>query len=171
MSTFVHVKACTKGTKQRGFWLRCFLSATIWIFVATWTTCAVPVKAQIEVRTVHLPRVHGSVTDTTGKPIVHAKVDLVNATNQATIRETDTDLSGRFTLDCDHGSYWIRIKATGFAPAGEHVIVTSNLSTIFHTSWLYVMLGPGSCMDECSPIYTSKKQFDKAVLWNTGHYY
>jgi hypothetical protein len=42
----------------------------------------------------------------------------------------------------------------------------SGLEFVFHKSALYVILGPGSCSDECSRIYTSQKKSDQAMREN-----
>jgi hypothetical protein len=145
----------------RGF-LACF---------AVWTIFAVTASAQIEVVTLHLSKVHGSVTDKSGGPITNAEVGLVLVSDGSTSRTIQTDSSGKFRIDCDPGSYWLRVKASGFSTASLRVIVGSDLQTLFQRKTLYVMLGPGACMDQCSWVYTSKREFDQAVRLNTGHYY
>lgn len=126
--------------------------------------------AQIEIhKPLHLSHVQGVVTDRSGKPVANAEVDLVR--EEAPSLKTKTDDSGRFVIDQASGRYWFRVSGSSYSPAAREVIIGADVGTAFHIAELYVMLGPGACSDECSSIYTSKKKFDRAVRWNTGHYY
>jgi len=51
------------------------------------------------------------------------------------------------------------------------VIIGIDLKTVFHKREIYVLLGPPGCMDACSSIYASRKEFERAVRWNKGQYY
>jgi hypothetical protein len=126
--------------------------------------------AQIEVfKPRHVWHVKGYVTNKSGKPIADAEVALVRG--ESVTFKTKTDGSGKFKFDHAVGKYWLRVMAPHYSTAARDVIIGADLSALIHGSTFYVMLGPGACMDECSPIYTSKKKYDHAVRWNTGHYY
>lgn len=127
-------------------------------------------NAQIEIlKPLHLSHVQGVVTDSSGRPVANADVTLVR--EESVAFKTKTDDSGRFALDQASGRYWFRVSGSSYSPAAREVIVGADLETVFQRAELYVMLGPASCSDECSFIYTNKKKFDRAVRWNTGHYY
>lgn len=131
-------------------------------------------NAQIEVfKPLHLSRVQGVVADTSGRPVANAEVALVGdpVGDEAVGFKTTTDDAGRFALDQASGRYWLRVSGSRYSPAAREVVIGPDLETLFHKPDLYVMLGPGSCNDACSSIYTSRKKFDRAVRWNTGHYY
>ena len=131
---------------------------------------AVRANAQITILPpLHLPHVTGVVTDRSGRTVSDAEVVLVRG--ESVISKTTTDHSGRFSLRNASGRYWLRISAKSYSPASREVVISSGFATMLHRRQLYVMLGPGNCMDDCSPVLKSKKEFDKAVLWNTGHYY
>jgi len=150
--------------------LRCFCGSGFLVCLAMWLTIAAPLTAQIEIRTLHLARVHGSVSDRTGRPVGDARVYLVSGTDETTVKETRTDTLGKFNLGRRDGSYWLRVEAKGFSTAGEHVIVGLTFWALFHSSRLYVMLGPQACMDDCSPVWTNKRQFEHALRWNNGKF-
>jgi hypothetical protein len=156
-------------SKQRGFWLRCFVSRSLFGCFAIWMMFVVAASAQIDVVTFHLPKVRGAVTDKSGVPVANAEVDLVSVSDSAAIWTVKTNPFGSFRIDCNGGSYWLQIKATGLSTASMHVIVASDLRSLFHQSQLHVALGPNACMDECSWVYTSKRKFDHAVRLNRGH--
>jgi len=117
----------------------------------------------------HLSHIQGVVTDRAGRPIAKAEVALVRGGSVAF--RTTTDDSGRFSVDKASGRYWFRVSGPRYSPAAREVIIATDLETVFRRVDLYVVLGPGSCVDECSPIFGSKKDFDRALRWNTGHYY
>ena len=128
-----------------------------------------PANAQITVlKPLHLSQVHGVVTDRTGKPVADAEVVLVR--NESVALKTKTDALGRFALNQASGRYWLRVSGARYSPAAREVIIGSDLVTVFHRPELYVMLESGTCSDDCSLIYTSKKNFDRAVRWNLGNY-
>ena len=154
---------------QRGFWLRCFLGKTIWVCLGVCFFIG-ETQAQIEVSTLHISRVHGQVTDKVGRPVASAGVSLVSVTDGEIVRKIETDRSGAFEIRCEHGNYWLRVEASGFSMAAQHVIVASSLRTALGPHRLYIMLGPKACEDACSPVYTSRKRFDHAVRLNAGQY-
>jgi hypothetical protein len=153
------------------------LGANLLLAVAFSSTVE-PTYAQLVVlKPTHVWHVHGYVTNKSGKPIADAEVTLVaesqpwSSNEESLAFKTKTDSSGRFKFDHAAGQYWFRVKASHYSTASQQVIIGADLATLFHRSIFYVMLGPSACSDECSPIYTTKKKFDQAVRWNTGHYY
>jgi hypothetical protein len=166
----------TRATKEKlfqieaGRTLRCLLMRSGFLLVIIFATSVEYAYAQIEVfKPRHVWRVQGYVTNTSGKSIAGAEVILARA--ESVVFKTKTDGSGKFKFDHAAGQYWLRVMAPHYSTAARDVIIGADLTALFHGSTFYVMLGQDSCMDECSPIYTSKKKFDHAVRWNTGHYY
>jgi hypothetical protein len=155
-------------SKQRGIWLRCFLESGSILAIAL-TVVVRSAGAQITVlKPLHLSQVTGCVTDKSGKPVSAAEITL-DREGQIALK-TETDLFGKFRIDGGEGRYWLHVKLAKYATAGRDVIIGGDLWTLFHRTTLYVILDPVGCMDDCSPVLTSKKRFDHAVRWNTGHY-
>jgi hypothetical protein len=140
------------------------------VFATTFVLAIEFAYAQIEIlKPHHVWHVQGYVTNRSGMPIADAEVTLVR--EESVAFKTNTDGSGKFKFDHAAGQYWLRVMAPHYSTAARDVVIGADLTALFHGSTFYVMLGQNSCMDECSPIYTSKKKFDHAVRWNTGHYY
>lgn len=150
---------------QRGIWLRYFLERVFLLITAFGLAFAVA-GAQITVeKPLHLSRVQGLVTDRFGKPISDADVTLDRG--ELVIFKAKKDSAGRFALKEARGKYWLHVKALNHATAGRDVTIDSSEFMSASRYTVYVMLGPGPCMDECSEVFGSKKEFEKAVRWNS----
>jgi Carboxypeptidase regulatory-like domain len=150
-------------SRQRGFWLRCFLGLSF--------ICAVAgnvLHAQVEVdKALHLAHVEGRVVNSQGKPVVHAEVTL--AQDGKPVYTTRTDDRGGFHFDHVSGHYTFRVERTEYAPAAKEVIVDFQIASSLARKKLYVIVGPGACMDACSSIFTSKHEFEKAIKNKNRH--
>jgi len=147
--------------KQRGFWLRCFLSAAIFLLLI----CARGF-AQLDVpKPERLTHVEGIIVSPEGHPMPDILVSLFR--DEKVSAETRTDKSGEFEFEKGRsGSYVFRVPRTQYAPAARDIVVTDEIVTHLARKKLYVVLGPGACQDECSAVLTSKKDFDKALRRN-----
>lgn len=116
----------------------------------------------------HLWRLRGFYMDAKGKPIENVEVTLLR---DGTVRyRTRTDAAGRFAFEHVAGRYRMQIEKTSdHSLLSREVIVGLETATILKRKTLYVIAGPGACTDDCSSVYTSKDDFDKAVRRNTGH--
>ncbi|HEY1984016.1 MAG TPA: carboxypeptidase-like regulatory domain-containing protein [Terracidiphilus sp.] len=118
--------------------------------------------AQIDVpKALHLTHVGGYVVNSQGKPVVNVEVTLVRDDTVAFI--TRTDAAGAFDFDHVSGKYWLRVARSEYAPAVREVTIQNELVTYLERKKLYVIVGPGACMDECSSVFTSKHEFDQAI--------
>ena len=152
---------------QRGFGLRCFLGRAGFA-IAVWLAANGLSGAQVEMpKPFHLWRIHGLFVNPKGKPIDKAEVTLVR--DERVLYKTETDGAGRFSFDHVYGRYWLRIHASNYAPVGREVIVGLETVTLLRRNPLYIIAGPGACDDDCSSVFTSKSEFDKAIRRNTGH--
>jgi hypothetical protein len=115
----------------------------------------------------HLAHLHGVFVDAKGNPIQGAAVTLVDRDNK--IRSsTTTDRSGRFALKHVSGHYWLRLKSPGYSVVNREVVVGEAV-TYLHGATLYMIAGPGACTDDCSSVFTSRRDFEHAIRRNTGH--
>lgn len=143
-------------SRQRGFWLRCFLGLSM-LGVA-----AVSGHAQVELdKPVHLTKAEGVVVNSQGKPLAHAEVTLDQ--DGKPVYTTRTDDRGGFHFDHVSGRYTFRVVRTEYAPASREVIVDFQIASSLERNKLYVIVGPGACADECSTVFTSKHEFQKAI--------
>jgi Carboxypeptidase regulatory-like domain len=150
-------------SRQRGFWLRCFLGAAVLAVLA-----GAVAKAQISIlKPLRIERVQGYVTDETGKAVPRAAVKLLR--DGQAVLGTATDETGWFQIDRANGQYVLSASA-GVSEVGREVQVETNPLTLIGHKTLYVMIRTsGSCSDCRIQVYTSKKQFSDAVWRNTGH--
>jgi hypothetical protein len=150
-------------SRQRGFWLRYFLSAAILLFLLAGTT---GLYGQIDIPGAErLSHVSGVVVDPVGHPVANLKVSLVR--DDKSVYETKTDASGRFQFEhISAGPFTFRIARSKFAPAAQQIVVTDEVVTYLERKKLYVILGPAQCQDACSAVLTNKREFDKALRRN-----
>jgi hypothetical protein len=121
-----------------------------------------PAPAQVDVPgPEHLVRVEGTVVNTAGKPVGNAEVTLVRDGKVA--YATRTDQAGEFRFEHASGRFVFRVGRTENAPAERDLIVGDELVTRVEHKRLYVIVGPGACMDECSAVFTSKREFEKTL--------
>ena len=154
-------------SRQRGFWLRCFLSTAILAVLLPFGTCDV-LHAQIVVEPpLRVSHVQGFVVNSSGEPVLNAEITLVR--DEKVMLRTQTDQSGAFALDGASGDYWFHVSRTAAAPAGRQIVVTNEIVTSLRHNKIYVVLGPGACMDECSSVSTNKREFSRAVRKKQQH--
>ena len=153
-------------SRQRGFWLRCFLSGAIWMFVCLAGRSRV--AAQVEIPgPERLTHVEGIVVNTAGHPVPGLQVMLVRDEKVAV--QTRTDKSGEFRFEHVKGPYVLRVERSQYAPAAREIVVTDEIVTLVERKKLYVILGPGACMDECSSVLTSKREFNRVIREKSRH--
>jgi hypothetical protein len=150
-------------SKQRGFWLRCFLGAASGFML--WLYAAATLNAQVDIPgPERLAHVRGLVVNDSGHPMANLAVTLVRDDKVA--YQTKTDISGRFQFDRVAGQYTFKVARSQFAPASREIVVTDEVVTALERKSLYVILGPGQCQDACSSVLTSKKDFNRELRKN-----
>ena len=155
-------------SRQRGFWLRCFLGNAM---LATAVLLAGPPSSWAKVESqgpIHLWRLHGLLVNPEGKPLTNVPVTL--SRDNKIVDKTTTDSDGRFAFDHIYGHFQLHIDRTHYSPLDREVIVgieTAELSR----KMLYVIAGPGACTDDCSSVFTNKNEFQKTIQRNTQHRY
>ena len=154
-------------SKQRGFWLRCFLGAVIWGLLCVMGISRLHTQVDIP-GPEHLTHVDGHVFDPDGHPVADLEVRLLQ--DGRVVYRTKTDQSGAFGFGhVAAGSYVFRIERSKYASAERQIAVTEEIVTVLQRKKLFVVLGPGACQDACSAVLTSKKEFDKAMRRNRRH--
>jgi hypothetical protein len=170
--TFVP-NASLSSSKQRGFWLRCFLARTrvirniVMVAASVMTTGS----AQAQIATpapYHLTHVRAVFVDAKGHPIPGAAVTLDR--DDKVFYSTTTDAAGRFEIKHASGHYRLHVDKKGYSTVSREVVVGVEMLTYLHNETLYVIAGPGACSDDCSSVFTSRSKFDQAIRRNTGHY-
>ena len=152
--------------KQRGFWLRCFLGKAFCTSVLLAGSRALP--AQIDLPgPEHLTHVEGQVVNSAGNPVVDVEVSLVR--DDKIMYRTRTDKSGAFRFEHAAGRYTFRVARSEYAPAAREIMVTDEIVTRVEHKKLYVILGPGACMDECSAVLTNKREFERDIRQKNRH--
>ena len=147
--------------RQRGYWLRCFLGWTWQFLLLTGILCS-SLHAKVDIpKALRLTHVGGYVVNSQGKPVVNVEVTLVR--DDTVAFSTRTDGAGAFDFDHVSGRFWFRVARSEYAPAAREVTVQSELVTYLERKKLYVIVGPGACMDECSSVFTNKHEFDQAI--------
>lgn len=155
-------------SRQRGFWLRCFLGRACIVLALFLVACGV-LWARVEgPGTLHMWRLHGVFVDATGKPI--ANVDVILQRDGKVAYRTTTDKAGRFAFPHAYGHYLLHIDRTRYSQLSRDVVVGVDLAML-HRNMLYVIAGPGACTDDCSAVFTSKSEFQRTLHRNTEHHY
>ena len=150
-------------SKQRGFWLRCFLSAAIVLLIVD------RASAQLDLpKPERLTHVEGLVVSPEGHPMPNVIVSLLR--DEKISAETHTDFEVQFEFEkLKTGPYALQKTQTQYAPAARDIVVTDEIVTHLERKKLYVVLGPGACQDECSAVLTSKRDFDRTIRKNSRH--
>jgi hypothetical protein len=147
--------------------LRCFLSRTLGVLVLCFVACG-SLKAQLDMpKPIRITQVEGFVVNSNGKPVVNAEVTLVR--DEKVVYSTRTGGDGAFRIEHVLGRYIFRVGRTEYAPAEGEVVVTNEIVTHLERKELYVVVGPGACMDACSSVFTSKREFEKAIAKSSRH--
>ncbi|MDE3201580.1 MAG: carboxypeptidase regulatory-like domain-containing protein [Acidobacteriota bacterium] len=155
------------NSRQRGFQLRCFLGRVFLIAVICFGAIGVA-HAQVDIPgPFHVSHLKGIVVTPDGEPVADTAIDLTQ--NGKTIYTTRTDAKGRYDFKRVSGEYIFRIKVPHYSVVARPVLVRFELATEVHGNALYVILGPGACNDDCSSIFTSKKNFEKRIRRNNRH--
>jgi hypothetical protein len=153
-------------SRQRGLWLRCFLGPALGVLFLGWAGAGA-LHAQVELdKPVHLAHVQGLVVNSLGKPVPHAEIVLEQ--DGKPIYTTRTSNAGAFRFDHVQGRYTFRVERTQYAPAAKDIIVDFQIASQLERKKLYVIVGPGACADECSSVFTSKREFQKAMKKRKG---
>ena len=153
-------------SKQRGFRLRCFLGAATWMLMCM--AGSRPLNAQIDIPgPERLSHVEGYVVNPVGGPATDLEVSLVRDDKVA--YQTKTGKSGEFRFEHVSGHFTLRVARSEFSPATQEIVVTDELVTTLERKKLYVILGPGACQDACSSVFTSKREFDRAIREKNKH--
>ena len=151
-------------SRQRGFWLRCFLGCALLAL-----TAPAPSFAKVESQgPIHLWRLHGVLVNPEGQPLANVAVTL--SRDDKLIAKTTTDTSGHFAFDHIYGHFQLHIDRTKYSPLDREVIVGIETAELARKV-LYVIAGPGACADDCSSVFTSKSEFQKTLQRNTQHHY
>jgi hypothetical protein len=164
-----HMMGIIKGVQpQRGFWLRCFLDGAIW----TALILAAPLGfgSPIDIPgPEHLTHVDGLVVNTSGHAVADLEVTLVR--DDKVMFQTRTDKSGEFRFEHVSGRYMFRVARSEYAPAVREIVVTDEIVTRVERKKLYVIVGPGACMDACSAVVTSKREFEETIRRKAGQHH
>jgi hypothetical protein len=115
----------------------------------------------------HLSHLAGIVVGQNGMPVERAEVNLVQ--DEKIVYSTRTDAKGHFQFKGVTGHYVLRMHVPGYSIVSREVIVGFEIVTALEGNKLYVILGPGACSDDCSSVFTSKREFNQALRRMAGH--
>jgi hypothetical protein len=123
--------------------------------------------AQITIlKPLYLSHVYGYVLSETGNPLAGVQVALASGAQPS--EAVVTDAKGYFDFSDAKGEYLLHVRIPGSASANRQVIVGADVRALFHRGPLYIMIKPVVCEDCVSPIFTNRKQFDRAVREMNG---
>jgi hypothetical protein len=160
-------------SRQRSYWLRCFLGVT-------WSSIALGVASSggvahaqatydcFYVKTAKVAHIRGLVLDQHGTPIAGAQIELLKKGANDAVANTQSDAKGSFQFDAPAGPYWVHAKADGFQTTGLSVRVDHGLFSFFNTRRLYVVLPAGAGPQPCPAEITSKKTLQEYVKHNAA---
>jgi hypothetical protein len=117
---------------------------------------------------IHIWRLHGVLVNPEGKPLNNIAVTL--SRNGAIANKTNTDSSGQFAFDHIYGHFRLHIAKSAYSQLDREVVVGIETVDLARKT-LYVIAGPGACADDCSTVFTSKKQFDQTLRQREQHHY
>jgi Carboxypeptidase regulatory-like domain len=141
--------------------LRCFWGRTLHIALFSVVACCAS-HAQLETAgPIRLSSVEGLVVNSWGKPVANLEVTLSQDGKVAL--KTHTDQAGAFQFDHASGDYLFQVTRSEYAPAARQIVARMELVTLMERKKLYVILGPGACMDACSSVLTSKQEFERSL--------
>ena len=144
------------------------LSILIGFMLVSFAACYASTRMQRESdQTLHSLHAHGYVVDNHGKPVSQARITL--SRNDRIASETTTDAQGEFRFTHVNGQYTLRIKNAADSPATRQIVIGEAAMLLLHQTTVYVILGPGACAEECSSVFTSKREFDRALRKKNGH--
>lgn len=154
--------------RPAGPWLRCFMGAAFWMVLSS-AVCG-SASAQVDIPgPERLSRVEGVVFDPTGHAAPNVEVKLVKPDTVTLEMSTRTNQSGAFRFGKAKGDYFLRIARSQYAPAERAIFVTDEVVTALERKKLYIILGPGACLDACSSILTNKHDFDREIRKRNRH--
>lgn len=147
--------------RQRGLWLRCFLGVGS-ILAIMFAIAVENSHGQIAIlKPLHLSRVHGYVLDEAGSPLSEVQVALASEAQPSLAAVTDA--KGYFDFPNARGEYFLHVVVRGSQTASRRVIAGADIRAWVHREPLYIMIMPGLCNDCESPVFTSRKRFDRAL--------
>ena len=155
-------------SRQRGFWLRCFLGRVSIGLVLLLLACGMSWARVEGAGPLHMWRLHGVYVDADGKPLANVLVTLQRDGKIA--YRTTTDNAGRFDFPKAYGHYLLHIDRSKYSQLSREIVIGVDMAML-HRTHLYVIAGPGACTDDCSDVFTSKDEFEKAIRRNTEHHY
>src|SRR5580698_4097538 len=153
------------NSRQRGFWLRCFLGGVIFMLAAMGPV-AVFSRAQCVERTIRASRIQGLVLDPYGRPIPNVMIEL--RTEDKIIATATADETGRFSIHASPGECEIVAKARGFETTYAALDVGNDLVRAIRPTRLFMILDVRrALLDQCSFTTTSRREFEKLIRENT----
>ena len=117
----------------------------------------------------HLWRLHGAVVNAAGRPVAGEPVNLVR--DDKVVYSTTTDSAGKFDCKGVSGHYWLRMKPKDASVVNREVVVGDEALMLLKKNAFYVILGPRQCTDDCSQVFTSRGDFEKAIKRVSAHQY
>jgi hypothetical protein len=153
-------------SKQRGIWLRCFLSAVVLTALISLPSSQFA-RSQGIVDCVYpghvaVSRVEGKVFGPFGVVVPGVVVSLVN--EQGSTLQTKTDSEGRFRVAASPGKYSFKAVFPMFQTSQTELNVGEDLVGLVHPGNLWVILGLNGA--DCAWVTTSQKEFRQIISSN-----
>ena len=115
----------------------------------------------------HVSHLEGLVVNPDGQPVADAAINLTQ--DGKVIYTTRTDAKGHYDFKHVSGQFIFRMKVPHYSIVARPVLVRFELATAVRGNALYIILGPGACSDDCSSVFTSKKEFERRIRRNNRH--
>jgi len=157
-------------SRQRGFWLRCFLGRMLILAALVVSLCGTANANVCVYKTVYVRSVRGYVIDQTGAIVPGAKIAIkqieyvplepampkVKSRQPGkTVLESTADQQGVFRIKVPSGEYWIDVQANGFAPAHAYVKVGFGVRSLVHSNTLRLVL---SVVNMCKEVLANENK-------------
>ena len=150
-------------SKQRGYWLRCFLEmATILVPIAisprieAQVDCVSPAK-------IYVSRVRGNAFDFMGAALPDAAITLTPEDSQPL--QVKTDSAGRFDFKVPSGNYILSGELGPLEAKDIRLVVGKDLASAFRPKELKVILG--LCWSYCSWATLNEREFRDIIRSNS----
>jgi hypothetical protein len=128
-------------SRQRSYWLRCFLGRMLVIVALAIAVCGSANANVCVYKTLYVRSVHGSVSDLDGQVISDANVTIRRG--RKVVAQTRTDGQGNFHLKVPRGKYWLEVDARGFAPSEAYLSVGLGFRSSIRSNTLHLVAEVG----------------------------
>ncbi len=129
----------------------------------------VPLLAQVDCfgePTLSVAHLRGKVVDPLGEAVANGELLLIRG--EENVLTSTTNSNGEFSFKAAPGKYKIHVRATGFSTGFAFVSLGADMTTVFHSPAIYIVLGIGEWRP-CPSATTSKKRLNRILSDYSSH--